>query len=77
MHKNFKKLFELAVKDNDFICNDQLYEQIGSVAIGCPIGPPSSNILKFALEQNFQSTCPLHFKPLQYCRYVDDTFCIF
>ena len=35
----FKKLLELAVKENHFIFNDQLYDQIDGVAICFPLGP--------------------------------------
>ena len=73
---HFKKLLELSVKDDDFIFNNQLCEQIYGVAIGSPLGPAFANIFIGALEKNFLSSCPLDFKPLLYRRYVDNTFCL-
>ena len=45
--------------------------------MGSPLGPSFANMFMCALEKNFLSNCPLHFKPLLYGRCVDDTFCIF
>ena len=56
---------------------NQLYEQIDGVAVGSPLGPAFANIFICALEKKFLSNCPSDFKTLLYCRYVDDTFCIF
>ena len=74
---HFKKILEFAVKNNNFIFNNQLHEQVDGVAMGSPLGPAFANIFMCALEKNFLSNCPLDFKPLLYRRYVDDTFCIF
>ena len=73
----FKKLLELAVKENHFIFSDQLYHQIDGVAMGSPLGPTLANIFMCALEQNFLTNCPSEFQPILYRRYVDDTYCIF
>ena len=73
----FKKLLELAVKENHFIFNDQLYDQIDGVAMGSPLGPTLANVFMCALEQNFLTNCPSEFQPILYRRYVDDTYCIF
>ena len=73
----FKKLLELAVKENHFIFSDQLYDQIDGVAMGSPLGPTLANIFMCALEQNFLTNCPSEFQPILYRRYVDDTYCIF
>ena len=72
-----KKLLEFAVKDNNYIFNNQLYEQIDGAAMGSPLGPAFVNIFMCALEKKFLSNCPPDFKPLLYRRYIDDTFCIF
>ena len=45
--------------------------------MGSLLGPSFANIFMCALEKNFLSKFPLHYKPLLYRRYVDDTFCIF
>ena len=74
---HFKKLLEFAVKNNNFIFNNQLYEQVDGVTMGSPLGPAFANIFMCALERYFISNCPPELKPLLYRRYVDDTFCIF
>ena len=62
-----------AVKDNHFIFNKQLHEQNVGVAMGSQLGPSLANINTCALEKKFLFNCPLHFKPLLYRGYVDDT----
>ena len=74
---NFKKLLSFAVKDNHFLFNGVLYDQIDGVAMGSPLGPTLANIFMCSLEQRYLSNCPSQFKPLLYRRYVDDTFCLF
>ena len=66
---HFKKLLEFAVKNNNFIFNNQLHEQVDGVAMGSPLGPAFANIFMCALEKNFLSNCPLDFKPLLYRAY--------
>ena len=45
--------------------------------MGSPLGPSFANIFMRALEQKFLSNCPLAYKPVLNCRFVDDIFCIF
>ena len=73
----FRKLLNFAVKDNHFVFNGQLYDQIDGVAMGSPLGPSMANIFMCALEQKYLNGCPSEFKPVLYRRYVDDTFCLF
>ena len=73
----FRKLLNFAVKDNHFVFNGQLYDQIDGVAMGSPLGPSIANIFICALEQKYLNGCPSEFKPVLYRRYVDDTFCLF
>ena len=75
--EQFHKLLNLAVKDNHFIFNGQLYEQIDGVAMGSPLGPSLTNIFMCSLEHKFLDNCPSDCKPILYRRFVDDTFCIF
>ena len=74
---SFHKLLTFAVKDNHFVFNGQLYDQIDGVAMGSPLGPSLANLFMCALEQKFLDECPLQFKPVLYRRYVDDTLCLF
>ena len=74
---NFKKLLSFAVKDNQFLFNGVLYDQVDGVAMGSPLGPSVANIFMCSLEQRYLSSCPSQFKPILYRRYVDDTFCLF
>ena len=75
--KQFKKLLELAVKDNVFLFNEGLYSQIDGVAMGSPLGPAFANIFMSYYEKIWLSNCPSEFKPVLYKRYVDDTFLLF
>ena len=68
----FKKLLELAVKENHFIFSDQVYDQIDGVAMGSPLGLT----LASALKQNVLTNSPSEFQPILYRRHVDDTGCI-
>ena len=74
---NFKKLLSSAVKNNHFIFNGQLWDQLDGVAMGSPLGPTLANIFMNALETRYLDECPPEFKPVLYRRYVDDTFCLF
>ena len=47
---HFKKLLEFAVKDNNLIFHNPLYEQIDGVAFGSPLGPAFASIFMCALE---------------------------
>ena len=40
----FRKLLNFAVKDNHFVFNGQLYDQIDGVAMASPLGPSMANI---------------------------------
>ena len=52
---HFKEHLEFAVKNNNFIFNNQLYEHFDGVAMGSPLGPAFANIFMCALERNFLS----------------------
>ena len=64
------------LKDNHFVFNGQLYDQLDGVAMASPLGPSMANIFMCALEQKYLNGCPLEFKPVLYRRYVDDTYCL-
>ena len=68
---------QLAVKENHFLFNGRLYDQIDGVAMGSPLGPTLANIFMSVLETKFMANCPSEFKPILYRRYVDDTYCLF
>ena len=73
----FHKLLSFAVKENHFVFNGQLFDQIDGVAMGSPLGPTLANIFMSVLETRYLNNCPSEFKPVLYRRYVDDTFCLF
>ena len=75
--KDLKKLLELAVKENVFMFNEELYKQVDGVAMGSPLGPAFANAFLCHHEVRWLDECPLAFKPLLYRRYVDDTFLVF
>ena len=73
----FMSLLRLAVLDNIFIFNGDLYKQIDGVAMGSPLGPTLANIFLCYHENKWLTDCPQEFKPLLYRRYVDDLFLLF
>ena len=75
---DLKDLLYVCLKDNLFIFNGTVYKQVDGVAMGNSLGPVLANIWMSYLEENFllnQTVAPV--KPIFYCRYVDDTFCVF
>ena len=74
--KQLSKLLNIACRENHFMFNGKMYDQIDGVAMGSPLGPVLANIFMSHFEQqalsNYTDT-----KPLMYRRYVDDTFLIF
>ena len=74
---SFRKLLSFAVKDSHFMLNGKLFDQPDGVAMGSPCGPSLANISKCGFEDKYVNNCPSRFKPILYCRYVDDTFCLF
>ena len=74
---NFHKLLMFAVKDNHFVFDGKLYDQIDGVAMGSPLGPFMANLFMRALEKKFLDDCPSHYKPIIYRRFVYDAFCLF
>ena len=73
----FRKLLGFAVKENHFVFNGQLFDQIDGVAMGSPLGLSLANIFMSHLEKRYLVNCPSEFKPVLYRRYVDDTYCLF
>ena len=73
----FCKLLGFAVKENHFVFNGQLFDQIDGVAMGSPLEPSLANIFMSHLEKRYLANCPSEFKPVLYRRYVDDTYCLF
>ena len=63
-------------KDQLFLCNEEIYEQIDGNSTGSPLGPSLSNFYVSYIEDNlinFTADISTKF----YSRYVDDVFAIF
>ena len=75
--REFRSLMELATKDMVFLFNSGYYQQIEGVAMGSPLGPILANIFLCHHEKQWLHNCPEEFKPMNYIRYVDDTFLLF
>ena len=41
------------VKENHFICDGELYDQVDGVAMGSPLGPILANMFMCALEKRY------------------------
>ena len=74
---SFKTLLELAVNNTYFLFNQCFYRQTEGMGMGSPLGPTFANIFMCNFEERWLNACPLEFKPLQYYRYIDDTFLLF
>ena len=73
----FTKLLRYAVKNCHFISNGSLFEQIGGVSMGSPLGPYFANIFLSFHENSWLENCSRSFKPIHHRRYVDDCFLLF
>ena len=74
--RQLTKLLKIALKQNHFMFQDRIYDQIDGVAMGSSLGPILANIFM----SNFEIEAMNKFKgtlPSKYRRYVDDTFLIF
>ena len=73
---DLKRLLELCTKDNIFLFNGLLYQQIDGVAMGSPLGPLLANVFMSHVEKllfNSELKKEVNF----WVRYVDDIFVIF
>ena len=73
----FKKMLNLAVKDNFFYFDGKLYEQIEGCSMGNALAPTLANCFMAHHETKWLESCPEKFRPIFYRRYVDDIFVIF
>ena len=65
-------------KHNDhFLFDGIVYQQVGGVAVGSPVGPSLANAFLAHYKQIWLNDCPDEFKPVYYKRYVDDLFVLF
>ena len=71
----FGKLLNYCVKQNHFVHNGILYDQIDGVAMGSPLGPILANVFISNLECQALKKYSGNL-PLVYNRYVDEPFLI-
>ena len=74
---SFQSMINIAVKDNYFIFNSDLYQQINGCSMGGPLSPSLANAFMCHHEEIWMKQCPEAFRPLFFRRFVDDIFCIF
>ena len=74
--EQFRKLLNYCVKQNHFMFEDRIYDQIDGVAMGSPLGPVLANIFMSHLERNALAKYSGNL-PSVYKRYVDDSFILF
>ena len=70
--KDMKTLLLLCTKNVPFMFNDEMYMQVGGVAMGSPLGPLLANVFMRELEDSLVSG--LNNNLDMWTRYVDDTF---
>ena len=75
--EGLSKLLSLTTKDSHFIFDGRLYKQIDGVAMGFPLCLPLANAVLVYHEKNWLEHCPVEYRPLYHCRYVDDIFVLF
>ena len=71
-----KKLLNLCIKDNIFLFDGSLYQQVDGVAMGSPLGPLLANIF-MAYVANLLFKSNLNEEIGFWARYVDDVLVIF
>ena len=71
----FKEFLSLATKDSLF--DGTLYKQIDGVTMGSPLDPTFAIAFLVYHEKNWLEHCPVEYRPLYYCRYIDDIFVLF
>ena len=65
-------LIDFVLKHNHFEFNDRHYLQTNGTAMGTKMAPTYANIFMSVLEGQFLQNS--EYKPLFYCRYIDDIF---
>ena len=71
----FKKLLHVAT-EGMFSFDNKIYKQIDGIAMGNPLAPTLADFFMGHIENTIFSN-PSEYFPSFYCRYVDDTFCVF
>ena len=73
----FEKLLRAALRNNYFLFDGIIYQQIDGVVMGSPLGPSLANAFLAHYEQIWLNDCPDEYKAVYYKRYVDDIFVLF
>ena len=73
----FNCLLKLCCRDNLFMFDEQLYIQKDGAPMGGCVSPTLANFFLGHFEKLWLESCPEHFRPIYYRRYVDDTFLLF
>jgi hypothetical protein len=74
--KQFRRLLNTAVKENHFMFEGRMFDQLDGVAMGSSLGPILANIFMSQFETQALSQYGGNL-PSTYRRYVDDTFLVF
>jgi len=68
----FRKLLEILFNYNYFVFNNRIYRQKYGIDMGTIAAPNIANIFVYCFEKSFLYI----YRPLFYCRYIDDIFII-
>ena len=73
--KDLYDLFKVATTESSFIFDNKPYKLIDGK--GSPLGPTQDNAFLCHYEKIWLNKCPSQIKPVDYRRYVDNTFALF
>ena len=73
--KDLYDLFKVATTASSFVLYNKPYKLIDGK--GSPLGPTQDNAFLYHYEKIWLNKCPSQIKPVDYRRYVDNTFVLF